>query len=333
VSAARSSTGTETTATADQPAAERRPPAGYVGRFAPSPTGDLHLGSLYSAAASYLEARARGGRWLVRMEDVDRPREVAGSSARILSTLETFGFQWDGEILRQSQRGEAYRAALDELRRRGLTFECSCSRLALAGEERYPGHCRAGPRERGASTATRLRVDPGEVRFADRIQGLQAQDVSCASGDLVIRRRDGFFAYLLAVVVDDAFQGVTEVVRGADLLEHTPGQIYLQRRLNLATPAYAHVPALVEADGAKLAKSARSVPLDAAAALPQLLYVFELLGLAPAPPLAGANIDGAWAWAIERWSIDRVPRKAALPLPPGQHPEISYSGVGKRGLP
>jgi glutamyl-Q tRNA(Asp) synthetase len=275
----------------------------------------LHLGSLYTATASFLDARAHRGRWLVRMEDVDRPRVVAGSADRILATLESFGFEWHGEVLRQSDRDAAYVAALEQLQRRGLTFGCSCSRLDLASGPRYPGHCRDGPRQPDADLAIRLRVEPGHMQFTDCIQGTFRQDVSVASGDLVLKRRDGWFAYLLAVVVDDAYQGITKIVRGADLLDHTAAQIYLQRQLGLPSPVYAHVPALVEPDGGKLSKSARSVPLDRDAALPQLLYVFELLGLAPPPSLAGGSLASAWRWACEHWELQRLARRPSLTLP------------------
>jgi glutamyl-Q tRNA(Asp) synthetase len=288
--------------------------SGYVGRFAPSPTGDLHLGSLYTAAASYLDARANRGRWLLRMEDLDRPREVAGAASRILRTLEAFGFEWDEEIVRQANRVSHYAAAIDRLRVQALTFECSCSRTALAEEDRYPGHCRERPQSPGVPTATRLRVDPGTIQFADRIQGAYRQDVGQAVGDVILRRRDQLIAYLLAVVVDDAAQGVTHVVRGADLLDNTPRQIYLQRKLDLPTPLYAHVPVLVEADGSKLAKSARAVPLDPRVALPQLTAAFALLGLEPPPSLAASTLRAAWDWAMARWDIQRVPRRLILPV-------------------
>jgi glutamyl-Q tRNA(Asp) synthetase len=298
----------------------------------------LHLGSLYTAAASFLDARAHHGRWLVRMEDVDRPRVVPGSADRILATLEAFGFEWHGEVLWQSHRDAAYAEALENLRERGLTFTCSCSRLDLASEPRYPGHCRDGPRLPDAELAIRLRVDPGHVQFSDCIQGSFRQDVALASGDLILKRRDGWFAYLLAVVVDDAYQGVTKIVRGADLLDHTAAQIYLQKQLGLPTPAYAHVPALVEPDGSKLSKAARSVPLDPQAALRQLLYVFELLGLAPPVSLARAPLAGAWRWAVEHWDLRRLARRPALTLAAGpgpgpDTPDISYNGVGKGRLP
>ncbi len=275
----------------------------------------MHLGSLYTAAASYLDARANGGRWLLRIDDLDRPREVQGSADSIIRTLHAFGFEWDAEIVRQSDRTAHYAAALDRLRTRGLTFECSCSRLSLAEDDRYPGSCRNGPLVPGAPTATRLRVDPGYIQFSDRIQGTYRQDVAAAAGDVIVKRRDQLFAYLLAVVIDDAAAGVTHVVRGADLLDNTPRQIHLQRLLGLPTPAYAHLPVLVEAGGGKLAKSARSVRVDGGPALPQLLRVFELLGLGTPTGGAASTMGAAWAWAVQRWDIGRTPRRLTMALP------------------
>jgi glutamyl-Q tRNA(Asp) synthetase len=267
------------------------------------------LGSLYTAVASFLDARAQRGRWLLRIEDLDRPREVAGSAAGILRTLQAFGFEWDGEVVRQSDRAEHYTEALRNLQARGLTFECSCSRLQLEDESRYPGTCRTRPAAFGLATATRLRVEQGFILFSDRVQGTYRQDVAAAAGDLILKRRDQIFAYLLAVVVDDAAQGVTHVVRGADLLDNTPRQIYLQRLLGLPLPVYAHVPVLTEPDDSKLAKSRRSVRLDPNSALPQLLAVFSLLGLAPPASLAAATVADAWRWAVGRWSINQVPKR------------------------
>src|SRR6202051_690430 len=281
---------------------------GYVGRFAPTPSGDLHLGSLYTAAASFLDARAHRGRWLLRSEDLDRPRENPGSAASILRILEAFGFEWDGELARQRDRIEHYATALRTLEARGLTFECSCSRLQLEEEIRYPGTCRERPSASGVPTAARLRVEPGYILFPDRGQGSYRQDVDAAVGDMIIRRRDQVFAYLLAVVVDDAAQGVTHVVRGADLLDNTPRQIYLQQLLGLPLPAYAHVPVLTEPDDTKLAKSRRSVRLDSRQALPKLLEVFSMLGLAPPDSLAAGSLTDAWNWAIGRWDVKNVPK-------------------------
>jgi glutamyl-Q tRNA(Asp) synthetase len=272
------------------------------------------LGSLYTAVASYLDARAHRGRWLLRIEDLDRPREVAGSAAGIVRTLQEFGFRWEGEVIRQRDRSELYAAALQSLQARSLTFECSCSRLQLEDESRYPGTCRAGPQSVGVPTATRLRVEPGRIQFRDRIQGVYRQDLSAAVGDVILKRRDQIHAYLLAVVVDDAEQGVTHVVRGADLLDNTPRQIHLQRCLGLALPEYAHVPVLTEPDDSKLAKSRRSVSVEARPALPQLLAVFSLLGLAPPRSLEGSTIPDAWDWAIARWDISRVPKRLNMRL-------------------
>jgi glutamyl-Q tRNA(Asp) synthetase len=305
VSAAKSSTATATTDTADAPGRGRH----YVGRFAPSPTGDLHLGSLYTAAASFLDARAHGGCWLVRVEDLDGPRVVPGSADAILRTLSRFGFEWDGDAVHQSDRADRYAAALDDLRARGLTFQCSCSRLQLAEDERYPGHCRDGPLKPDTPCATRVRVDEGTIQFTDRIQGTFRQDVAAAVGDMLVRRRDQLFAYVLAVVVDDAAQRVTHVVRGADLLDNTPRQIHLQRLLGLPAPAYAHVPLLREPDGRKLAKSSRSVQVDGGTPLPLIIKVFDLLNLSPPPELKDATIPEAWGWATAKWNIDRLPAR------------------------
>jgi glutamyl-Q tRNA(Asp) synthetase len=270
------------------------------------------LGSLYTAAASYIDARAHGGRWLLRIEDLDRPREVAGAAAAILRALELFGFEWDGTVVRQSERGAQYEAALRSLHERNLTFACSCSRLQLEDELRYPGTCRKLSAATGLPTATRLRIESGRIAFTDRIQGIYRQDVSAAVGDIILKRRDQLFAYVLAVVVDDAAQGITHVVRGADLLDNTPRQIYLQRLLGASQPGYAHVPVLTEPDDSKLAKSRRSVRVSVDSPLPQLLSVFSLLGLAPLASLGLATVAEAWGWAISQWDIGAVPKRLNL---------------------
>ena len=259
--------------------------------------------------ASFLDARAHGGRWLLRIEDLDRPREVAGAADRILGTLEAFGFEWDGEIVRQRDRGGHYLHALQILQARNLVFECSCSRLQLEEEICYPGTCRTGPAILGVPTAARLRVEPGFVLFADRIQGSYRQDIGRMVGDFILKRRDQVFAYQLAVVIDDAEQGVTHVVRGADLLDVTPRQIYLQQLLSLPRPAYAHVPVLTEPDGTKLAKSRRSVGLDTNSPATQLVQTFRMLGLDPPRSLGMASLGDTWAWAIGQWDIKHVPKR------------------------
>ncbi|MES1258494.1 MAG: tRNA glutamyl-Q(34) synthetase GluQRS, partial [Acidobacteriota bacterium] len=220
----------------------------YRGRFAPSPTGPLHFGSLVAAVASYLDARAQGGAWIVRMEDVDLPRCVPGSDRDILGTLEAFGFEWDGPVMYQSERAGAYREAFDKLVRDGMAYPCSCSRKE-AGSPVYPGTCRAGVRDTNKPLAWRVRVDDRTVAFKDRWAGSRHQSLADDAGDFVILRADGLFAYQLAVVVDDAAQGITDVVRGADLLDATPRQIWLQRLLGYSEPRYLHVPVATNAAG------------------------------------------------------------------------------------
>ncbi len=278
----------------------------YAGRFAPSPTGDLHLGSLLAAVGSYLDARRQGGRWLVRIEDLDTPRVVPGSADRILRTLDAFGLHWDGPVLYQSQRLDLYQEATDKLKSAGLTFECSCSRRELPedADSGYPGTCRNGPTRRGA-TATRLRVHAPVVLFDDRIQERSAT-AAVTPGDFIIRRKDGIFAYQLAVVVDDAAQQITDVVRGADLLGSTARQIALQRALQLPTPRYAHLPVVMEPRRGKLAKSRHSVPLEPAHAGAAIAHVLRLLNHPPPPELDSAGPTGLLAWAAGSWNCARL---------------------------
>jgi glutamyl-Q tRNA(Asp) synthetase len=240
----------------------------YVGRFAPSPTGPLHFGSLVAALASWLDARAAGGRWLVRIEDLDAPRTEPGAAREILRTLERLGLGWDGPVVYQKQRSALYAEALQLLQRQ--TYWCACTRreiadsslgLAADGAQIYPGTCRAGIAPDKAARALRIKTTDEEITYVDRVQGLHKQTLSSEVGDFVLLRADGQFAYQLAVVVDDAAQGVTDVVRGADLLDSTPRQIYLQRLLGYATPRYLHVPAAVNASGEKLSKQTGAAPL------------------------------------------------------------------------
>ena len=246
------------------------------------------------------------------MEDLDRAREVPGAAARILRTLESFGFEWDGPVLRQCECQPRYEDALRGLSDRGLTFACTCSRLQLEDDLRYPGTCRNRLFPPDAATALRLRIDPAWVQFTDRIQGTYRQDVSASVGDVILKRRDRVFAYVLAVVVDDAAQGITDIVRGADLLDNTPRQIYLQRLFGSLQPTYAHVAVLMEEDGSKLAKSRRSIELSARSPLPQLLEVFALLNLRPPPMLEDATLAEAWMWARDNWDMNKVPRRLNL---------------------
>jgi len=293
----------------------------YRGRFAPSPTGALHFGSLIAALASYADARAHGGEWLVRMEDLDRTREIPGAADAILRTLNACGFRWDGPLVYQSRRTQAYAAALERLSERGLTYPCACSRTEIARLARdgsegpiYPGTCRGGLPPGRLARSIRLRTYPGDIRFQDRIQGAQRQDVAAAVGDFVLRRADGIHAYQLAVVVDDAWQGIDQVVRGADLLASTPRQLLLQQSLGLRHPTYAHVPLAVDRAGRKLSKSLAAAPVDPADPLPALLCAWAWLGQRPPP--AGCALSGFWRHAIRTWCCARVPAIACACIDP-----------------
>ncbi|KRD39281.1 glutamyl-Q tRNA(Asp) ligase [Lysobacter sp. Root916] len=265
------------------------PVPSYRGRFAPSPTGDLHFGSLLAAFGSWLLARHANGTWLVRIEDLDPPREVAGAAERQLRALRAFGLESDEPVLRQSQRGEIYRLVLEDLLARDLAFACHCSRSDLAAVGGIHRRCVAAPERPGRMPAIRLRVaDHSVVAFQDRIRGAQTQDVAHDVGDVVLRRADGYWAYQLAVVVDDAAQGISDVVRGADLLDSTPRQILLQRALGLPTPHYAHLPLVLGSDGRKLSKSDAALPVDPQRPLPALRAAWQALGQAPAA-LSGAS--------------------------------------------
>jgi glutamyl-Q tRNA(Asp) synthetase len=232
----------------------------YRGRFAPSPTGPLHFGSLVTALGSYLDAKAHGGEWLVRIEDLDTPRVVPGAADDILRTLERFGLEWDGPVLYQSSRIEAYEAALEDLRQKGLVFPCGCSRKDVG--DRYPGTCRKALHGRRDMVSWRYRVPDETVEFLDRRLGQQRQNVAEYVGDFVLKRADGLFAYQLAVVVDDGYNGITDVVRGEDLLDSTPRQILLQRALGLPQPRYLHLPVVVNSTGQKLSKQTGATALD-----------------------------------------------------------------------
>ena len=286
-------------------------PSAYIGRFAPTPSGYLHFGSLVAALASYLDARACGGRWLLRMEDLDPPREVPGAQAAILATLETYGFEWDGAVLRQSERHAAYAEVVERLLRQGLAYACTCSRKQLEGQPVYPGTCRNALHDRHGA-AIRLRVPELEYRFVDRVQGEYRQHLGREVGDFIIQRRDGFYAYQLAVVLDDALQGVTDIVRGADLLDNTPRQLYLQELLGLSQPRYLHVPLLIQPDGHKLGKSYRSPPLPVEQAAALLCRALRALGQQPPDELADGTPREVLAWGIAHWSAARIPRCRTL---------------------
>lgn len=294
------------TATTDTGSKQR-----YRGRFAPSPTGPLHFGSLVAATASYLEARRAGGEWLLRIEDLDPPREVPGSAEEIVATLDALGFRWNESIVKQSERDALYQEALERLLAEGRAFPCSCSRSELqsaqpAGGEQsdelyYPGWCRNGVRAPDRPLAIRFRVAPGTISFDDRLQGLQTAELARDTGDFVIRRRDGLFAYQLAVVVDDAVQNITHVVRGADLIGSTVRQIALQGALGLPPPEYAHLPVAIDANGIKLSKSTGAAAVDARQPVRELWRTLKFLKQGPPPGLRRSPLATVWEWAIENW--------------------------------
>ena len=293
----------------------------YRGRFAPSPTGPLHFGSLVAAVGSFLEARTRGGTWMVRMEDLDPPRVVPGSTDDILRTLQACGMEWDGNVARQSARNDAYHSALHRLRQKGLVYPCACSRReiadsALAGIEGpvYPGTCRSALPHGKAARAWRIDTRGATATFDDVVQGRIAHDVEHDFGDFVLLRADDVYAYQLAVVMDDAGQGITNIVRGADLLASTPRQIYLQQLLGLPQTRYAHLPIAVNTAGEKLSKQTFAAPVDAAKPLPALVAALSFLGQQPPLDLARGTIKEFWDWALMNWSLARVPRVAFAPV-------------------
>lgn len=292
-------------------------PTPYVGRFAPSPTGPLHFGSLLAAVASYLEARARRGKWLVRIEDIDPPREHPGADELIVQALAAYGFEWDDEIIYQSGTEPAHRIALQALIDGGHTYRCGCSRKDLADAPRsslgtiYPGTCRGG--SASSEFAIRVRTDNNPVEFIDGLQGLQSLQLESESGDFIILRRDGLIAYHLAVVVDDHLQGVTEIVRGIDLMDSSLRQIWLQRLLGYDTPSYQHIPVAVCADGSKMSKltGATAIPLERAA--PTLFTAIQALKQEPPQSLSRASTGEIWAWALDNWHIDSLRSHTTIP--------------------
>ena len=300
------------------------PSAPYRGRFAPSPTGPLHFGSLVAALGSYLDARAQGGEWLLRIEDVDAPRTVPGAEASILNTLEALGFTWDGPVVRQSERLDVYHGALVRLQAEGLVYPCACTRSEIAartseasvdGGLLYPGTCRAGLPAGVAARAWRLRVPDREFAFVDRVQGAHRQNLEREVGDFVLLRADGQYAYQLAVVVDDALQGVNAVVRGVDLLDSTPRQMWLQECLGVPTPTYAHLPVAVNAAGEKLSKQTRAPAVDPRQGSRVLAEVMRFLGFDVPAGLRQAPLPEFWVWAQAAWSMANVLKVRAIHLP------------------
>lgn len=289
----------------------------YVGRFAPSPSGPLHMGSLLCALASFLDAKAHHGSWLLRIEDIDPPREIEGASEAILHALSSHGLYWDGDILYQSQRSQAYHQALQQLAQRDLSYRCSCTRKRLNQlEHNYDNHCRELSIDQNTPCAIRLHTanactvagsDNVQITFEDLIQGHQTEDFA-TTGDFVIHRKDGLFAYQLAVVVDDIYQGITDIVRGSDLLDTTAKQVLLMRAFASGTPRYAHIPLLVNQQGLKLSKQNHAEALAPNSAHANIIQCLQYLGMSPPQTLHTHTLDEILQWAIEHWSLRHIPR-------------------------
>ncbi len=300
----------------------RDTPARYRGRFAPSPTGPLHFGSLIAAVGSYLDARHHGGEWLLRIEDLDPPREVPGAADAILRTLEEFGMDWDGPVVYQSRRDGIYAIALEELAHKGYLFGCACTRKEIADSALrseaglvYPGTCRGGLPPGRRARALRVRTEQRRIELLDRLQGPLQQQLDREVGDFIIRRADGLVAYQLAVVVDDADQQITHVVRGADLLESTPRQLYLQQLLELPAPIYLHLPVAVDAGNEKLAKQTFARDVSAGEGNAALLDALAFLNQTVPDSPQDASREELWQWAIANWEPGRISGSRTLPAP------------------
>ncbi len=300
-------------------------PAAYVGRFAPSPTGPLHFGSLLAAVASYLEARVHDGHWLLRIEDIDPPRAQAGATAVILAALERYGFEWDGSVIYQSDSRDAHDAAVQVLLTQNHAYRCGCSRRDLASARQgplgtiYPGNCRDSCDS--TEFAIRVRTTDQSLAFEDRLQGPQSHRLESQSGDFIVLRRDNLIAYQLAVVIDDHLQGITEIVRGIDLMDSTPRQIWLQQLLGFSVPSYAHIPVAINRQDQKLSKSTGAGAISLDKASETLVAALDALRQRPPEQLRVASINDVWEWARANWSIDML--KGQTQISPTQSAEAS----------
>lgn len=282
----------------------------YKGRFAPSPTGPVHYGTLIAAVGSYLQAKKNNGKWLIRIEDVDTQRRVEGADDDILRTLERFGFEWDDEVSYQTKRIEYYEQALEKLVAQSMVFPCLCSRKQLIKVDGniYPGTCRHRSIPEKQNRALRVLARDIDIEFSDAVMGRQSQNIKHQCGDFIIKRRDGLFAYQLAVVVDDAMQDITEVVRGVDLLDSTARQIYLQQLLNYSTPMYLHLPLAVDLQGNKISKSDNATKVDPGNKETLLISALKFLGQRPPDDLVKSDINDIWSWAVEHWQTSSIPK-------------------------
>ena len=286
----------------------------YRGRFAPSPTGPLHFGTLVAAVGSYLEAKSHDGEWLVRIENLDTPREISGASSEILRTLESLEMEWDRDVVYQSERNSVYQTTLAILDEYGVIYPCTCTRREIADSSItgvsgpvYPGTCRSNLLNKKQIGALRVITDNSLVKFKDALRGQISQRLESETGDFVLRRADGIYAYQLAVVVDDAEHGITHVVRGADLLDSTPRQIYLQKLLGYPTIKYMHLPVVVNNQGKKLSKQNLATPLDISNPVAQLIATVSFLGQEPPTELLKNSISSFWEWAIKNWCPEKIP--------------------------
>ncbi|UYM18705.1 tRNA glutamyl-Q(34) synthetase GluQRS [Endozoicomonas euniceicola] len=287
----------------------------YIGRFAPSPTGPLHFGSLVAALASYLDARHQNGTWLVRMEDIDPPREQPGAASKILKALEVYGLHWDGEILYQSQRSSLYEDAIEQLRKRQAIYPCVCSRKQLQPYHGiYPGLCRSASLTDlpDKPYAWRLNSHDEVIAFNDRIQGQQRFDMKTL-GDFIVKRKEKLYAYQLAVCVDDEFQKITHIVRGHDLIDSTPRQISLQSALGMNRVTYAHIPVIVQDNGDKLSKQNLAPELSLDEPRPLLAKALQALGQQPPKGLKEESIEDIINWGMENWNLNKIARSSSLP--------------------
>lgn len=282
----------------------------YVGRFAPTTSGPLHLGSLLAAVASYLDARSHDGRWLLRLDDIDEPRASVDAEDIALRTLERHGLKWDGTVRRQSDHRDRYWNAIDELREQDLIFYCTCSRKKLKNTGAYPGYCRSRLKAPSEPASIRVVVPDEQIAFSDRIQGLVDGNLSYNEGDFIVMRKESIAAYPLAVVIDDEDAGVTDVVRGADLLDNTLSQLFLIRTLGLPVPRYAHIPVFNQRHGIKLSKRDNAYAIDNRMPLLNLMSALHMLGMDPIEDYR--DVHELLEWAIEGWNIQNVPRKVAI---------------------
>lgn len=290
-------------------------PQPYIGRFAPSPTGPLHFGSLIAAVASYLDAKAHRGLWLLRIEDLDPPREVEGAATAIQNQLAKLGLEWDGDVLFQSARLNAYEHFLNKLMAAKHCFYCNCTRARMQSLGAvYDGHCRSHQKlpKDSSPAAIRVAVSDQTIHFNDRIQGGYQQNLLAEVGDFVVRRKDKLFAYQLAVVADDHFQGITDIVRGHDLIDSTPRQIYLQQLLGFRSPSYAHFPVAANKDGDKLSKQHHAQAIELKNPAAALTSAMEFLGLKPPAELAGESAPTVLKWGIANWDVHSIPKLATI---------------------